>query len=42
MLHRLSRGSEQAVTETHDPVGASIEPDGSPIVFVAGSDRPNE
>ena len=42
MLHRFLSGQEHAVTETHDPVGASIEPDRSPTVVVADNDRPNE
>jgi len=42
MLHHRLSGQEHAVTETHDPVGASIEPDPPLIAVVAGNDRPNE
>lgn len=42
MLHRLLSGQERVAMEIHDPAGAIIEPDGSPIAVADGIDRPGE
>ena len=39
--HRLLSGKAYVATEIHDPVGAIVEPDGSPIAVAHGIDRPD-